>query len=115
MSDTSTDIDALHQRIDDLEGTVDELRQQLRQAELDQWRGRIDDLEVQVHLGSMDLQDRLQPLLETLRNRWLDARAQMGDASTATSDVLDSLRGGVEQAVRDLRAGLVDARDAVNR
>jgi hypothetical protein len=103
----------LEARINDLEDQLEVLHEQLRQAELEVWQGRVDDLEVQVHLASLDVQDQLDPLLETLRNRWLDAREQAERAGSTAGDTLDVLRRGMEQAVRDVRQAIIDARSTV--
>lgn len=109
------DIARLEARILELEEQQAELRRQLAQAEIDQWEGRIDDLEVQMHLGTLELSDRLNPLIEALRNRWLDAQAQVGTSSSTAGEVIDSLRGGLEQAMRDIRSAVLDAKDAATR
>jgi hypothetical protein len=107
------EIRQLQAQIDDLEGEVAQLRHQLVDAELDQWRARIDDLEVQVHLGSLDARDRLSPLVEDLRNAWLDARAGISSTSDTASDVVDKIRSGLEQAMREVRRVALDTRSAI--
>jgi len=109
------DIERLEKRIHDLETEQEGLRKQLAQAQIDQWEGRIDDLEVQVHLGTLEASDRIDPLVEALRNRWLDAREQVSRAPSTTGDVLDALRSGLEQAMRDIRTAILDAKDAAVR
>jgi hypothetical protein len=104
---------ALEERIEELEVQLEDLNHQLRRAELDQWQGRVDDVELQVHLASMDVRDQVTPLMEALRNRWLDAREQMEHSSTAASDVLDAMRGGLEQAMRDIRDAVMEAKTTV--
>lgn len=106
-----SDVERLEQRIHELEAQQSALHRQLEKAQLEQWQGRIDDLEVQVHLGSRELADRVDPLLEALRNRWLDARQSMTDGVSTTGDALDALRTGLEQAMRDVRTAILDAKD----
>lgn len=103
----------LESRIAELQDQQADLRAQLAKAQLDQWQGRIEDLEVQVHLGAMETNDRLAPLIEQLRNRWLDAQAQVEGATSTAGDVLDQLRKGLEQAMADIRTALLEARDEV--
>jgi predicted nucleic acid-binding Zn-ribbon protein len=92
----------LEKRIDDLEDQVSKLNDALLQSQLDDWKARIDQLEVQVHLGQMQARQQLTPLVEQLRNRWLDAREQLDRAQSAAGDALTSLRAGVRSAVKDL-------------
>lgn len=107
------------ERIADLENQVAELGQQLRDvrrqlaaAELDQWQGRIDDLEVQAHLGSMAVRDRLEPVVQELRNAWLEARSRAAESADTAGDVTDRLRDGLEKAMAEIRSAVSDARAA---
>lgn len=104
-------------RIAELEGRVAELtdelsatRKQLADAQLDQWKARIDELEVQMHLGRLEAEQQVQPVVDQLRDRWLDARDQIASASSAAGDVFGSLRSSVEAAMEDLRSGMREAR-----
>lgn len=105
-------------RIADLEGQINELKEQLSEvrrqlasAELDQWRGRIDDLEVQAHLGSLEARDQLAPIVERLRNAWLDAKEKVASNSGTASEVLQALRDGMEQTMQQIRDTVTEARD----
>jgi len=112
--------DDLVSRVSALEEQLASLRQRIAESELDDWKARIDHLEVQSHLGAMGARDQIGPLVEELRNRWLDARAQLdrvggaaggavssvsGAAGEAAATVGDSVRGAVD----DLRRVLGDA------
>jgi hypothetical protein len=102
----------LERRIEELQQQQEDLRRQLAEARSDQWQARIDDLDVQAHLGAMEASDRLQPLLDKLRNQWLDARQQFDSGTSTASDVIDKLRDGFEQAGRDIRDAINSARES---
>lgn len=111
----------VHDRVRSLEHQVDELREQISrlnkelvEAQLDEWKGRIDELELQAHLGQMNVVEQVAPLVDAVRNRWLDAQDQLGRAGSSASDMLSSLRGGVQQALDDLRTSIRDARSAIS-
>ena len=70
----------LEGRVHALETQLDDLRRRLAESELDDWKARIDQLEVQAHLGEMEAEEQLEPLIEQMRNRLLDARAQFDKA-----------------------------------
>jgi hypothetical protein len=53
------------------------------------------------------------PLLEGLRNRCLDAQKQLNDVSSVATDVWDSVRSGVQDAMKDLRQALSDAKSSI--
>lgn len=111
MDDATTSrIEQLETRIHELSDQLDATRRQLAEAQLDQWKGRIDDLEVQLNLAKLEASDTMSPVLEQLRNRWLDAQQQLTTAAGAAGDVFGSLRSGVESAFDDLRAAVRDAR-----
>lgn len=93
----------LERHIEELQQEQADLRRQLAEARSDQWQARIDDLEVQAHLGAMEAEDRLDPLIERLRNSWLEMRKHLDQGADTASDVIDQLRDGFEQAGRDIR------------
>lgn len=106
-------IAGLEQQIDELKSQLADVRRRLVAAEFDQWHGRIDDLEVQARLGAMSVQDRLMPMVEELRNTWLDARERAGGGAETVSEVSDRLRDGLERAMHELRAAVSDAASTV--
>ncbi len=106
-------IGGLEQQIEELKSQLADVRQRLINAEFDQWRGRIDDLEVQARLGAMSVQDRVMPVVEQLRDQWLDARERAGDGVDTASDVTGRLREGLENAFSELRSAVADAAHAV--
>jgi multidrug resistance efflux pump len=104
----------LEAQIDDLRTKLTDLHKQLTKAQIDQWQGRIEDLEVQMHLGAMETSDRLNTLMAGLRARWADARKQFEDrASTATS-VADTVRTGLENAFAELRKALLETKSKLS-
>jgi predicted nucleic acid-binding Zn-ribbon protein len=107
-------MEALQNQITALQEQLAETRQQLVDAQLDQWKGRIDELEVQMSLGRMEAQEQLEPMVEQLRNRWLDAQTQIRSASTTAGDVFTALRMSVEQAMEQVREGARTARSRIN-
>lgn len=102
-------IGGLEQQIEDLKAQLTDVRRRLVSAEFDQWRSRIDDLELQTRLGSMGVQDKLMPVVEQLRNLWLDARERTGDGVDTASEVTGRLRDGLESAFKELRDAVSDA------
>jgi predicted nucleic acid-binding Zn-ribbon protein len=100
----------LEAQIDRLETKQAELYRQLAEARLDQWKGRLEDLEVQVHLGAMDTNDRVAAVVQRARDRWTDARAKLGSTTSVASDVVETVRKGFESALDDVRRALVEAR-----
>ena len=104
-------------RIEKLEGQIDklraqqaDLRKQLAKAQLDQWQGRIEDLEVQMHLAGVEASDKLTTLMDRLRDRWGDARRQFEASISTAASVADTVRTGLERAVEDLRKALLESK-----
>lgn len=113
MADATEDrIAGLEARIADLQTELAATRKQLTDAQLDQWKGRIDELEVQMHLGRLDAEEQMEPVVEQLRNWWLDARDQVSQAGSAAGDAFSSLRSGLEQAMEQVRRGASAARNS---
>jgi hypothetical protein len=100
MSD-ATKID-LEARVADLEKQVSDLTNDLLKGQLEDWKARIDQLEVQARLGEMEARDQVSPIVDQLRNKWLDAKEQFDKTQSAAGDALATLRSGVRNAVDDL-------------
>ena len=105
-------VEELQEQVDSLQKELNQLRRQLAQAELETWRARIDDVEVQVHLASLDAQDQIQPLIDGVRNAWLDAQATLSATTDTASAGGDDIRVGLERTMRDLRQALLGAATA---
>ena len=112
--DTDSRIAGLEARIEELKSKQDILNRQLARAQRDQWQSRIEDLEVQVHLGAMEANDRAKARLEQLRSRWAEVRLQVDEASSTASEAGETLRNGLESAVRDLREALLDSKRKIS-
>jgi hypothetical protein len=98
-------------RLSALEEQLASLRSELAEGQLEEWKTRIDQLEVQAHLGQMEARDEVEPFLDLMRNRWLEARSQMDRMGGAAGDAVSSLSDGVKGAFEDLRQALSDAAD----
>ena len=105
------------ERITQLEGQIKklqtkqaELNKQLTKAQIDQWQGRLEDLEVQMHLGAMEGNARLRTLMDQLRSRWADSRRQLEDAAATATSVADTVRAGLENAFKDVRKALLESK-----
>lgn len=114
---TEERITKLEAQIARLDAKEAELRGQLAKAQLDQWYARIEDLELQAHLGTMETQDRIRSLMAQVRQIWQDTKRQVEGTASSASDVVDSVRGGIEGLLLDVRRGLADAgnRPAANK
>lgn len=106
-------IERLEAQLEKLQQKQAELHRQLTEAQIDQWQGRLDDLEVQLHLGSMEASDRVNARMEQLRGRWNDARRQLEDAASTASSVAETLRDGLQDAFRDVRNALMESKRKV--
>ncbi|MCY7402397.1 MAG: hypothetical protein LH477_15840 [Nocardioides sp.] len=111
---TETKIATMEDQLARLQETQSDLRQELARARVDQWRGRIEDLEVQVHLAAMDSNECLDQLTEQLRNTWDRAQVQLDDATSTASVVAATLLSGLETAYRDVREALLESRSRIS-
>lgn len=107
---TEDRVTELERQIDELQAHQSDLRKQLAQAQLDQWRGRIEDLELQMHLAAMEANDKLTTLMSQLRDRWTDTKRRYEDSITTASSVADTMRTGLDKAIEDLRAALLESK-----
>ena len=103
----------LETQITKLQKAQNDLYAQLTKAQLEQWQGRIDDLEVQAHLGAMEANERVTALVDQLRSKWAAARSQVEGATSTTTEVVDTLRIGLQDAFGDLRKALLQTKQKV--
>ncbi len=108
---TEERIAKLESRLGKLQAKQADLQKQLAKAQLDQWQGRIEDLEIQLHLGAMDASDKLTALMDQLRDRWADGRRQFENSIATASSVADTVRNGLENAFSDLRKALLESKN----
>ena len=108
---TKDRIAELEAQIGELRAQQADLRKQLARAQLDQWQGRIEDLEVQMHLGSMEASDKLTALMGQLHAKWADARRQIEESISTASSVADTVRTGLENAFEDLRKAMLESKN----
>ena len=106
-------ITELEAQITELHKKQDELYEQLAQAERDRWQGYVDDLELQMHLGAMEANDRVNELMGVLRKAWSDASREVDNRSATATDVGATLRKGLQSAVRDVRQALLDSKQKI--
>lgn len=111
---TEERITALEQQITDLELKQSDLHEKLTKAQVEQWQARIDDLQVQLHLGAMETNEHLATLIDQLRSRWAAARVQMESASAVATDVGDTVRVGLEKAYGETRSALLASKNKVS-
>jgi hypothetical protein len=107
---TEDRIKALESQIASLKNEQAKLKSELAAAEVDRWQERIDDLEVQVHLGAMDTNDRVRALLDQLRHRWAAAKAQAESRSSVASDSVGAVGDSLRTAFNEIRQILIDAK-----
>jgi predicted nuclease with TOPRIM domain len=108
---TEERITELETQIGKLQAKHAELHKELTKAQADLWQGRIEDLELQMHLGAMETTDKLTALMDQLRSKWADARRQFEDATSTASSVADTVRTGLEKAVNEVRKALLESRN----
>ncbi len=85
------------------------------QHELIEWRGRIDELIVQLDLASMDVRDELSRQLSSAANAGLAALSGLGQLRDDLAADLPSPRETVADVLRDLQRAYAQARAAIER
>jgi hypothetical protein len=108
---TDDRIAKLEAQIGKLQAELADLHKQMAKAQLDQWQGRIQDLEVQMHLGAMEASDKLTALMDRLHHKWADARRQFDEGISTASSVGATVRAGLEDAFEDLRKALLASKN----
>jgi hypothetical protein len=111
---TEERIAELETQIEKLHAKQADLHKQLTQTQIDQWQGRIEDLEVQMRLGAVEADDKLNALMDQLRAKWSDTRRQLEDATSTASSVADTVRAGFENAYTEIRKALLEGKNQLS-
>jgi hypothetical protein len=82
---------------------------------LDQWRGRLDGLKVQVDLATLDVREDLAKRLEVTENLYLAVRSRLSDARHDTGRDVAKVGQAVDQLLLDLRLAYDDAEAVMKR
>ena len=101
----------LETEIGKLQAQQADLRKQLIKARIENWQGRIDDLEVQIHTGAVETSEKLTAKMDQLRSAWADARKQWEATISTAASAGDTVRTGLDSAYRELRKALLEARN----
>lgn len=75
-------------------------------AQLDAWRGRIDELRLQADLAEMEARDELTSLLEDVERAYGVAQSHLDRAGDHTAETLETLRRGTRQVLADLETAV---------
>ena len=82
---------------------------------LEEWRGKIDELLVQVDLASKDFSEDVRTQATVAENAYLAAQSKLREIPKDAGSNLESLRSGVEKLLDDLRQAYQSAEAAVRR
>jgi len=82
---------------------------------LDEWRGKIDELLVQVDLGSKDVSEDVRDRATAAQNAYLAAKNKFREIPKDAGSNLGSLRAGVDKLLDDLRQAYQSAEAAIRR
>lgn len=84
-------------------------------SRLDQWRGRIDELKVQVDLAKLDVRGQAQKQVEVAQNACLAAYSKLKDARRDATENAQTLRQGVEKLLEDIKKAFEAAQAVITR
>ena len=82
---------------------------------VDQWKGRIDELKVQVDLAKMDVRGQAQKQVEIAQNACLAAYSKLRDAGRDASENAQTVRQGVEKLLQDVKKAFEAAQAVITR
>ncbi len=101
----------LETQIGKLQAQQADLRKQLIKARIENWQGRIDDLEVQIHTGAVETSEKLTVKMDQLRSTWADAKKQWEATISTAASAGDTVHTGLQSAYREMRNALLEARN----
>jgi hypothetical protein len=105
---TQDRIKALEEQMARLRSEQDGLREQLAQAEVDRWQERVDDLELQVHLATMETNEKVNQLFQQVQHRWAAGKAQLERRSSAATEGAEAVRESLRTAFAEIRHAILE-------
>ncbi len=82
---------------------------------LDECRGRIDELLVQLDLAKLDVRDEVDHQVAIAENAYLAARSKLSDALIDVGSTMEELQQGLDKLLYDLGRAYAEVDAAVNR
>ncbi len=100
-------------QVDHLSRQVADLTTFMADSQLDQWRARVDDLELQMALGRMELKEEATPKVEELRLKLDEAKDELAKAGDKASEVWTVISGGLRSAFAELKGAFEETKETV--
>lgn len=88
---------------------VNEVKAQLEQ-ELAKWQTKIDEARVQLNLGGMEAEEKIQPYLDQLENEMLNAKGKWAELEEATENSWADIKVGLDSSVDAMKAAFSKAK-----
>jgi len=82
---------------------------------LDGWRGRIDELLVQLDLAGLEVRDEVRSRIDVTENIYLAARSRLSEVKRDAGASVSSICEASEKLVRDLKNAYEAAEAALHR
>lgn len=110
---TMTDdrIPEIESQIGKLQAQQADLRKQLIKARIEYWQGRMDDLDIQMHTGAVETSGKLTAKMNQFRGTWAETKQQWEAATSTAASAGDTVHTGLENAYRELRDALLEAKN----
>ncbi len=99
-------LESLKDQVAELREELTDLNRRFLEEQLEAWGARLDELDIQLHLGRMDVRDDLTPALERLQERLSSARTEAEQLRGNAGDAVKAAREAVQKALSDLRSGM---------
>ena len=103
----------LQARIDQLEQRIDELEKTSVDAHLEEWKAKIDNLQLQASLAKMDASDEVKSSLDRLNDTWNGVRDRLEQLAADSRRATGSLAGGLKSAGSEIRDSFDQARNSL--
>lgn len=85
------------------------MKAQLEQ-ELAKWQTKIDEARVQLNLGGMEAEEKIQPYLDQLENEMLNAKGKWAELEEATENSWADIKVGLDSSVDAMKAAFSKAK-----
>ena len=88
---------------------MNEMKAELEQ-ELAKWQTKIDEARVQLKLGGMEAEQKIQPWLDQLENEMSKAKEKWAELEDASENSWEDIKVGLDSSVDSMKEAFANAR-----
>jgi chromosome segregation ATPase len=114
MNTVESTVDELRREVEALDQKVESLARQVTEARMNAWETRVEQLQLEVALGRMELRDELAPRMERLRAALESGRRELSLVPGLVREAFTDASVDLGPVFQQLERAYTEAREAMS-